>query len=126
GIRPHHYCLPVLKAEEDREALVAAAVSADPRFFLGTDSAPHARSAKETACGCAGMFSAHAALELYAEVFEAAGALDKLQGFASEFGPAFYRLPRNETTVTLTREPWQVPASYPFGEEEVVPMRAGE
>jgi dihydroorotase len=126
GIRPHHYCLPVLKAETDRKALVEAAVSADPRFFLGTDSAPHARSAKETACGCAGMFSAHAALELYAEVFEAAGALQRLQGFASEFGPAFYRLPPNEERVTLTRQAWQVPASYPFGEEELVPMRAGE
>ena len=126
GIRPHHYCLPILKAETDREALVEAAVSADPRFFLGTDSAPHARSAKETACGCAGMFSAHAALELYAEVFEAAGALAQLEGFASRFGPAFYRLPANEERVTLTRQPWRVPPSYPFGDGELVPMRAGE
>jgi dihydroorotase len=126
GIRPHNYCLPILKAESDREALVAAAVSGNPRFFLGTDSAPHARSAKETACGCAGMFSAHAALELYAEVFESAGALDKLQGFASEFGADFYGLPRNDDLVTLTKQVWEVPASYAFGEEELVPMRAGE
>jgi dihydroorotase len=126
GIRPHNYCLPILKAESDREALVAAAVSGNPRFFLGTDSAPHARGAKETACGCAGMFSAHAALELYAEVFESAGALDKLQGFASEFGADFYGLPRNDDLVTLTKQVWEVPASYAFGEEELVPMRAGE
>jgi dihydroorotase len=126
GIRPHHYCLPILKTETDREALIAAATSGDPRFFLGTDSAPHARSAKETACGCAGMFSAHAALELYAEAFESAGALARLEAFASEFGPDFYRLPRNQGVVRLTKEAWKVPASYPFGDDELVPMGAGE
>jgi dihydroorotase len=126
GIRPHHYCLPVLKAESDREAVLGAAVSGDPRFFLGTDSAPHARSAKECASGCAGIFSAHAAIELYAEAFEAAGALERLQGFASEFGADFYALPRNAATITLTREEWRVPATLPFGAEQLVPFRAGE
>jgi dihydroorotase len=126
GIRPHHYCLPVLKTETDRIALVEAAVSGDPRFFLGTDSAPHARHTKEAACGCAGVFSAHAALELYAEVFEAAGRLDRLEAFAAEFGADFYGLPRNAGQVTLEREPWSVPESYRFGRDELVPLRAGE
>jgi dihydroorotase len=126
GIRPHLYCLPVLKREQDREALVEAATSDDPRFFLGTDSAPHARHTKETTCGCAGIYSAHAALELYAEVFEAAGRLDRLEAFASERGADFYGKPRNTGTVTLRREPWRVPDDYGFGGElRVVPMRAG-
>jgi dihydroorotase len=126
GIRPHHYCLPVLKRERDRVALVAAATGTDPRFFLGTDSAPHARHTKENACGCAGVFSAHAALELYAEVFEQAGRLGHLEAFASERGPDFYKLPRNTETVTLMRNAWQPPPSYPFGKDEIVPFRAGE
>jgi dihydroorotase len=126
GLRPHHYCLPVLKSERDRLALIEAAVSGDPRFFLGTDSAPHARGAKEAACGCAGVFSAHAAIELYAEAFEAAGALPRLEGFAAEFGADFYGVARNPDFISLTKEPWIVPASYPFGAEELVPLRAGE
>jgi len=126
GIRPHHYCAPVLKAEADREALLKAVTSGSERFFLGTDSAPHARSAKEAACGCAGIFSAHAGIELYAEAFEAAGALDKLEGFASAHGADFYRLPRNAGAITLVREPWEVPQHYPFGADELVPLRAGE
>ena len=126
GIRPHHYCLPVLKRETDRQALVDAVLAGDPRFFLGTDSAPHARGTKETACGCAGIYSAHAALELYAELFEDAGALHRLEGFASEFGPAFYGLPLNEGRITLRREPLAVPPHYPFGEDVLVPYRAGE
>jgi dihydroorotase len=126
GIRPHLYCLPVLKTEDDREALVEAATSGDPRFFLGTDSAPHARQAKEAACGCAGIFSAHAAIELYAEVFADAGRLPCLPGFAAEFGADFYRLPRNTDFITLIPEPWQVPATYDFGGETLVPLRAGE
>jgi len=126
GVRPHHYCLPVLKREEHREALVEAATSGNPKFFLGTDSAPHARGAKEAACGCAGIYTAHAALELYAAAFEEAGALDRLEGFASHFGADFYGLPRNQDTVTLVREEWKVPASLPFGQETLVPLRAGE
>jgi dihydroorotase len=126
GIRPHNYCLPVLKRETDRVALLDAVVSGDRRFFLGTDSAPHARSTKERACGCAGIYSAHAALELYAQVFEDAGALHWLEAFASVFGPQFYGLPLNEGFITLSQEPWTVPASYPFGQEVVVPLRAGE
>jgi len=126
GLRPHHYCLPVLKAEADRAALLAAVVRGSPRFFLGTDSAPHARAAKEAACGCAGIFSAHAGIELYAEAFAAAGALDKLEPFASGHGADFYRLPRNTATITLLPEPWDVPAHYPFGTGELVPLRAGE
>ena len=126
GIRPHFYCLPVLKTEPDRQALIEAATSGNPRFFLGTDSAPHARGTKEASCGCAGMYSAHAALELYAEVFEDAGALPRLEGFASLFGPDFYDLPRNEGSVTLYRERWSAPATYAFGHDVVVPMRAGE
>jgi dihydroorotase len=127
GIRPHHYCLPVLKRERDREALVAAATSDDPRFFLGTDSAPHARHTKETACGCAGIFSAHAAIELYAEAFEGAGRLDRLEAFASERGADFYGVARNAGTLTLSKESWSVPDSYSFGpaNERLVPFRAG-
>jgi dihydroorotase len=125
GIRPHHYCLPVLKREHDRATLVEAAAGDDARFFLGTDSAPHARHAKEAACGCAGIFSAHAAIELYAEVFDAAGRLDRLEAFASERGADFYRLPRNEGVITLERADWRVPESYPFGSDELVPMRGG-
>jgi dihydroorotase len=126
GMRPHMYCLPVLKREEHRWALVGAATSGNPKFFLGTDSAPHARNAKESACGCAGMYTAHAALELYAEVFEAANALDKLEGFASFYGADFYRLPRNTGVITLTREDWEVPKELPFGSETLIPLRAGE
>ena len=126
GIRPHHYCAPVLKAEAERAALLAAVASGSARFFLGTDSAPHARRAKEAACGCAGIFSAHAGIELYAEAFEAAGALDKLEGFAALHGADFYRLPRNAGSITLSREPWEVPDHYPFGVDELVPLRAGE
>jgi dihydroorotase len=126
GLRPHHYCLPVLKAEKDRVALVAAVVGGSPRLFLGTDSAPHERAAKEAACGCAGIFSAHAGIELYAEAFAAAGALAKLEGFASVHGADFYGLPPNSDTVTLVPEAWQVPARYPFGPGELVPLRAGE
>jgi dihydroorotase len=126
GIRPHYYCLPILKTEPDRVALVDAATSGDPRFFLGTDSAPHARHTKEAACGCAGIFSAHAGIELYAEAFDAAGALARLEGFASDFGADFYGLSRNTEAIKLTREPWTVPTRYPFGPDELVPMRAGE
>ena len=126
GVRPHHYCLPVLKREEHREALVAAATSGNPKFFLGTDSAPHARRAKETACGCAGIYTAHAALELYAVAFEEAGALDKLEGFASRFGPQFYGLPVNAGTIALERRDWRVPESLAYGTDQLVPLRAGE
>jgi dihydroorotase len=126
GIRPHHYCLPVLKREDHREALVEAATSGNPKFFLGTDSAPHARDTKEAACGCAGVYTAHAALELYAVAFEEAGALDKLEGFASRFGPQFYKLPVNEGSITLERGDWAVPASLPYGVGQLVPLRAGE
>ena len=125
GLRPHHYCLPVLKREEHRLALVAAATGGSPKFFLGTDSAPHTRCAKESACGCAGMYSAHAALELYAEVFEAQGALDKLEAFASFHGPDFYRLPRNTDRITLVREAWTLPAELGEGATALVPLRAG-
>jgi dihydroorotase len=126
GLHPHLYCLPLLKAEADRRALLEALDAGDPRFFLGTDSAPHARAAKESACGCAGIFSAHAGIELYAEIFEAEGMLPRLQGFASEFGADFYRLPRNQDHITLVREPWSPPASYPFDGGQLVPLRAGE
>jgi dihydroorotase len=126
GIRPHLYCLPVLKTEADREALIEAATSGDPRFFLGTDSAPHARHAKEAACGCAGIFSAHAAIELYAEVFDSVGRLPLLPGFAAEFGADFYGLPRNPDFITLIADPWKVPDIYDFGDETLVPLRAGE
>ncbi|HEX2332590.1 MAG TPA: dihydroorotase [Burkholderiales bacterium] len=126
GIRPHHYCLPVLKRESHREALVEAATSGNPKFFLGTDSAPHARSAKEAACGCAGIYTAHAAIELYAAAFEEAGALDKLEGFAAVHGAQFYGLPLNPGTITLERAGWRVPERLAFGAEELVPLRAGE
>ncbi|WP_439684376.1 dihydroorotase [Cupriavidus oxalaticus] len=126
GIRPHYYCLPVLKRETHREALVAAATSGNPRFFLGTDSAPHARGLKEHACGCAGCYTALHAMELYAEAFDAAGALDKLEAFASFNGPAFYGLPRNTGTLTLEREDWQLPAELPYGDTTLVPLRGGE
>lgn len=126
GIRPHYYCLPVLKRETHRVALVQAATGGSDRFFLGTDSAPHPAHLKEHATGCAGCYTAHAALELYAEAFEAAGALDKLEGFASVHGPAFYGLPRNQGTVTLRRESWTPPESFRFGEAELKPLRSGE
>ncbi|AQV92847.1 dihydroorotase [Cupriavidus necator] len=126
GIRPHYYCLPVLKRETHREALVAAAISGSPRFFLGTDSAPHARGLKEHACGCAGCYTALHAMELYAEAFDAAGALDKLEAFASFNGPAFYGLPRNSGTLTLEREDWELPAELPYGDTTLVPLRGGE
>lgn len=126
GIKPHFYCLPIIKRDTHRQKLVEVATSGNSKFFLGTDSAPHARHAKETACGCAGLFSAHAAIELYAEIFEEQGALDKLEGFASFFGADFYGLPRNSDTISLEKTEWQVPSSYPFGDSEVVPMKAGE
>jgi dihydroorotase len=126
GIRPHYYCLPVLKRERHRLVLVEAATSGHPRFFLGTDSAPHPIGDKESACGCAGAYSAHAALELYAEAFEQAGALDQLEGFASHHGPDFYGLTRNAGTLTLRREPWEVPRDYAFGASRVIPLAAGE
>lgn len=126
GIRPHHYCLPVAKRERDREALLEAAVSGHPRFFLGTDSAPHTRAAKETVCGCAGIYTAPLALELYARAFEQAGALERLNDFAGRFGAQFYGLPLNSGRVTLEREPWQVPEAYPLGDGTVRPMAAGE
>lgn len=126
GLRPHMYCLPVLKREQDREALVKVAVSGNPKFFLGTDSAPHAKDLKENTCGCAGIYSAHAGIELYAEVFEQAGALDKLEAFASFHGADFYGLPRNRDKITLVKKPWTPPKIYGFGEGELVPFRAGE
>jgi len=126
GIDPHHFCLPVLKSADHRRALVDAATGDDPKFFLGTDSAPHPRSSKERRGGAAGIFSAHAALELYAEVFEAAGALDRLEDFASHRGADFYGIPRNEGEVAMVRDDWMVPQAYPFGDGEVVPLRAGE
>lgn len=126
GIRPHHYCLPVLKRETHRQALVKAAISGSAKFFLGTDSAPHPKSAKEASCGCAGMYTAHAAIELYAEAFEAAGALDKLESFASFHGPDFYGLARNTEQITLRKESWLVPESIPFAYDVLVPLRAGQ
>jgi dihydroorotase len=126
GIRPHHYCLPVLKREEHRQALIAAATSGNPKFFLGTDSAPHPRHDKETSCGCAGIYTAHAALELYAEIFEQAGALHRLEGFASFHGADFYGLPRNSGRITLVKEDWTVPEQIGDGADAVVPLRAGE
>jgi dihydroorotase len=126
GVRPHLFCLPVLKRETHRHALVRAAISGSPKFFLGTDSAPHAQPAKENACGCAGCYSAPVALALYAESFENARALDRLEPFASHFGADFYGLPRHPDTVTLVRDAWTVPAGYPLGERTVVPLRAGE
>jgi dihydroorotase len=126
GMRPHHYCLPLLKREAHRQALLQAATSGSPKFFLGTDSAPHARADKESGCGHAGIYTAHAAIELYAEAFEAAGALNRLEAFASFYGADFYGLPRNTETITLRRERWQVQASLPLGDGELVPLRAGE
>jgi dihydroorotase len=126
GVRPHYYCLPVLKREEHRLALVRAVASGSDRFFLGTDSAPHAAHLKEHATGCAGCYTALSALELYAEAFEAAGALDKFEAFASFHGPAFYGLPRNSGTVTLRKEPWALPETLPFGDAELKPLRGGE
>jgi dihydroorotase len=126
GIRPHYYCLPVLKREVHRQALVAAATSGNPKFFLGTDSAPHPVHLKEHATGCAGCYTAHAAIEMYAEAFDAAGALDKLEGFASCHGADFYGLPRNTGTITLRRESWMPPESFPFGQAELKPLRSGE
>lgn len=126
GIRPHFYCLPILKRNIHQEALIKAATSGSKKFFLGTDSAPHMKDAKEAACGCAGSYTAHAAIELYAEAFEEAGALDKLEAFASFNGPDFYGLPRNTDSITLEKESWDVPATYPLGDSQVVPIRAGE
>jgi len=126
GLRPHYFCLPVLKRETHRDALGKAAGSGNPKFFLGTDSAPHAQQTKEAACGCAGIYTAHAAIELYAEAFEQLGALDKLEGFASFYGADYYRLPRNTSKITLRKESWQVPDSLVFGEHRLVPLRAGE
>jgi dihydroorotase len=126
GVRPHHYCLPVLKREEHRQALVRAATSGNPKFFLGTDSAPHARHTKEAACGCAGVYTAHAGIELYAEAFEQAGALEALEAFASHHGADFYGLPRNAGRITLVKRAWRVPEELPFGAHALVPLRAGE
>jgi len=126
GMNPHYYCLPILKRETHRQALVAAATSGNPKFFLGTDSAPHAQDNKETSCGCAGIYSAHAAIELYAEVFEKANALDKLEGFASFYGADFYGLARNTDSITLEKADWQVPDSYTFAQQKLIPLRAGE
>ena len=126
GLQPHTYCLPVLKRELHREALLAAATSGNSKFFLGTDSAPHTRERKESACGCAGIYTAHAALEMYAQAFEDAGALDRLEDFASHFGPDFYGLPRNTDRITLEKQDWQVPDSYPLSGSSVVPLCAGE
>ena len=126
GIKPHFYCLPILKRNTHQQALIKAATSGSPKFFLGTDSAPHAIGNKESACGCAGSYTAHASLELYAEVFEQAGALDKLEAFASFYGPDFYNLPRNSDTITLEKSSWDVPATMTFGKSEVVPIKAGE
>jgi dihydroorotase len=126
GIRPHYYCLPILKRERDRQALLGAATGGNPKFFLGTDSAPHERAAKENACGCAGMFTAHAAIELYAEAFESLGRLDRLEPFASHFGADFYGLPRHGECITLIKESWTPPQTYEFGNGALVPYRAGE
>ncbi len=126
GVRPHYYCLPVLKREEHRQALVSAATSGNPKFFLGTDSAPHPAALKEHASGCAGCYTAHAAIEMYAEAFDAVGALDRLEGFASFHGPDFYGLPRNTGSITLQRQDWRSPVTVPFGEAELKPLRGGE
>jgi dihydroorotase len=125
GLRPHHYCLPVLKREEHRQALLEAATSGNPKFFLGTDSAPHARHTKETDCGCAGIYTAHAGIELYAEAFDGAGVLDRLEAFASRFGADFYHLPRNTGSITLLKEAWNVPDELPFHCDKLVPFRGG-
>jgi len=126
GIRPHHYCLPIIKREHHRQALLNAAISGNSKFFLGTDSAPHLTGAKESSCGCAGCYSAYAAIELYTEVFDQAGALDKLEGFASFFGADFYNLPRNTQTITLQQQTWTVPASYQVNDKTITPLKAGE
>lgn len=126
GIKPHYYCLPILKRNIHQQKLQEVAISGNPKFFLGTDSAPHAKGAKESACGCAGCYSAYAAIELYAEIFEDLGALDKLEGFASHFGPDFYNMPRNSDTITLEKEEWVVPNEMPFGDDIIVPLKAGE
>ncbi|HET8807205.1 MAG TPA: dihydroorotase [Methylophaga sp.] len=126
GIRPHYFCLPVLKRNTHQQVLLQAATSGNPKFFLGTDSAPHPRPSKESSCGCAGIYSAHAAIELYAEAFEAMDALDKLEGFASFYGADFYGLPRNDSQITLHKQSWQVPESLTFADGELVPLRAGE
>ncbi len=126
GIRPHYYCLPILKRERHQQALIDAATSGNSKFFLGTDSAPHAQHAKECDCGCAGCYTAHAAIELYAEAFEKAGALDKLEGFASLHGADFYGLPRNSAKITLEKRSWQAPDNYEIGDGKLIPLRAGE
>ena len=126
AIRPHYYCLPILKRNTHQQALIKAAISGNPKFFLGTDSAPHAQNKKEAACGCAGSYTANAAIELYAEVFEDAGALDKLEAFASHFGADFYQLPRNTDTITLVKRDWQMPDSLLMGDQPLIPLRAGE
>jgi dihydroorotase len=126
GIRPHLYCLPILKGEVHRKALVEAATSGNPKFFLGTDSAPHATHSKESACGCAGVFSAHCCIEIYAQAFEEVGKLDKLEDFCSSFGADHYGLPRNTETIKLEKKPWIVPMTYNFGEHTVTPLKAGE
>ncbi len=126
GIKPHYYCLPVLKREKHRQALRKAATSGNPKFFLGTDSAPHFSHLKENACGCAGCYSAYGAIELYAEVFEQENALDKLEAFASFYGADFYQLPRNSRTITLSKQDWQIPENYPIGEHSLTPLKAGE
>lgn len=126
GIQPHHYCLPILKREEHRQALLRAATSGNAKFFLGTDSAPHAKHTKEAACGCAGMYTAHTSMELYAEAFDAVDALDKLEGFASFYGADFYGLPRNTERIQLQRQSWTVPASLPFADDSIIPLRAGQ
>lgn len=126
GIQPHHYCLPILKREEHRQALLQVATSGNAKFFLGTDSAPHAKHTKETACGCAGMYTAHSAIELYAEAFDSVNALDKLEGFASFYGADFYGLARNTERIQLHRQSWQVPASLPFADDSLIPLRAGQ
>lgn len=126
GIHPHHYCLPILKRQQHQQALIKAATSGKPCFFLGSDSAPHTQDRKESACGCAGIYSAHAGIELYAHMFDQAGHLDKLEAFASKFGADFYQLPRNTTSITLQAKSWQIPASYPMGDTCIVPCCAEE
>lgn len=126
GIRPHYFCSPILKSREDQNALIQAATSGNPKFFLGTDSAPHTKTNKESACGCAGIYSAHAAIEFYAEIFEKNDALNKLENFASYFGAQFYQLPNNKNTMTLIKKPWEIPTQLSFGQDVVIPMKAGE
>lgn len=126
GIKPHYYCLPVLKRKSHQDALIQAAISGNPKFFLGTDSAPHAQKQKESACGCAGIFNSHAAIEMYAQVFESFGALDKLEGFASKFGAQFYDLPYNKEKLTLIKKSWTIPSSFTFGADTLIPFLAGE